>query len=422
MASITKRYRTKNGAKIFDAWDIRTSKLTGKEVAYHCPATRYNESDAQKRREIIEEVEKAYLKGKAASSETVDEIRTLDDRDFLEWLTKYGIVAPVKVLSFEGLQEKALEGFSQRGTKPQTIALIKYNSSFFGEYLKEKGLEIPVASIDKTIARDFWEWLKTQSIIREWGTATLNLHLQHIKQVFKWGVKHLDEMTSNPFDCIDKIVDTTERKKEYLSETQAQTILEALEHYNNPRMWTTFFLLGYRQGLRVWSEAPLLRWGWFDLEGRRMMIDDVKRSKLGAKKTREMILDDKTAEYLKRLRDYRRANGEPTREQDYIFPELWKIPGVACFAGAVIAKKFQRILDRLGIEITCNVGTMRRAAQNDWDNLVGEHWTNIFLGHSQETARKHYQTEIFTRNVLDRYDQKKKERKAKTEQTTAEVE
>ena len=407
MASITKRYRTSKGEKVFDSWGIRTSKITGKEIAFHAPATRYNESDVTKRREIIEAVEKAFSRGKGATSETLEEIQELNDPYFLEWLTKYGIVAPVKVLSFEGLLEMVLKGLAERGTKRQTLRLIKRGASYFSEYLEEQGQSIPVAAIDKKLARNFWTWFKAKSADNDWTPVTINNYLTYIKQVFKWGVKHLDEMTGNPFEGIDKIVDTREKPKKYLSEEQAQDVLNALERSDNPQLWTAFFLLGYRQGLRVWSEAPRLRWGFVDFEGRRLMIDDVKRSKLGAKKTREMILDNQTADALRRLRDYRQANGETTREQDYIFPEFWKTPGAVCYCSTVILTKFQRIVRRLGIDFACNVGTMRRAASNYWGELVGEYNENMFLGHSKEVARAHYRTESVTQNALDMYDSRR---------------
>ena len=411
MASITKRFKkTKatKGEKVLSGWDIQTAKITGKNIAYHCPASRYDESGVLKRREILEEVEKAFSKGRAASSDTLDEIKALDDDNFIEWLIKYGVLAPVKVLTFDGLLELALKGFAERGTKPQTVDKIRHGGSFFADFLNERGIEIPVSAIDKKLARDFWTWFRDKSAANDWKPSTINLNLGYIKQIFKWGVKHLDEMTINPFDCVDRIVDTRERTKDYLSEEQAQDVLNALERSDAPELWTAFFLLGYRQGLRVWSEAPRLRWGFVDFEGRRLMIEDVKRSKQGAKKTREMILDDKTAEALKRLRDYRRDNGETTREQDYIFPELWKIPGIVSYHSARISKRFQKILDGLGVEISCNVGTMRRAATNFWGETVGEYNENVFLGHSQTVSRKHYRTESVTQNALDMYDDKRK--------------
>ena len=407
MASITKRYRAKKGAKVFEGWNVRTSKLNGKDITFYCPASRYDESGVLKRREILEEVEKAFSKGKAASSDTFDEIQALDDDNFIEWLIKYGVLAPVKVLTFDGLLEMALKGLAEQGTKPQTIEKIKIGASYVTEYLNERGINPPVSEIDKKLARDFWQWFRDKRDSNNWAPSTVNKYLTYIKQVFRWGVKHLDEMTGNPFEGIDRIVDTREKPKKYLSEEQAALVLNALERSDAPELWTAFFLLGYRQGLRVWSEAPRLKWGFVDFEGRRLMIVDVKRSKLGAKKTREMILDNQTADALRRLRDYRQANGEPTREQDFIFPELWKTPGVVCYLNSVISNMFKKVLDRLGVEFTCNVGTMRRAASNYWGELVGEYNENVFLGHSKEVARTHYRTESVTQNALDLYDSKR---------------
>ena len=407
MASITKRFRKSKGVKIFDSWGIRTTKITGKEITYHCPATRYEESEVVKMKEIIEEIEKAFSKGRAASSETIADIQDLGDSSFLAWLTKYGVVRPVKVLSFDGLLEMALAGIAEKGTKPQSLRIIRMGAAYFTEYLNERGINPPVASIDKKTARDFWQWFRDKSTAQGWTPITINNYLKHIKQVFKWGVKHLDEMKYNPFDCVDSVSDTREKTKVYLTEEQAQTILNALERSDNPRMWTAFFLLGYRQGLRVWSEAPRLKWGFVDFEGRRLMIVDVKRSKQGAKKTREMILDDKTAEALRRLREYRNANGETTREQDYIFPELWKVPGVVPIFESQIRASFKRTMQSIGIDFKVSVGTMRRAASNYWGELVGEYWENLFLGHSKAVARSAYRTERVTRSVFDLYDKAK---------------
>lgn len=407
MASITKRYRKSKGVKIFDSWGIRTTKITGKEIAYHCPATRYDESDVVKMKEIIEDIEKAFTKGKAASSETIADIQDLGDSSFLDWLTKYGVIRPVKVLSFAGLLEMALAGIAEKGTKPQSLRIIRMGAAYFTEYLHERGINPPVASIDKKLARDFWQWFKAKSAENEWTPVTINNYLKHIKQVFKWGAKHLDEMTSNPFDCVDSITDTRQKPKEYVTDEQATQVIEALEKSDAPELWTAFFLMGYRQGLRVWSEAPRLRWGFVDLEGRWLMIEDVKRSKQGGRKTREMILDDETADALKRLRQYRKNHGETTNEQDYIFKELWKVPGVVPIYESQIRASFNRIMQRIGVNFKVSVGTMRRAASNYWGELVGEYWENLFLGHSKAVARSVYRTERVTRSVFKLYDKAK---------------
>jgi len=139
------------------------------------------------------------------------------------------------------------------------------------------------------------------------------------------------------------------------------------------------------------------------------MIEDVKRSKRGAKKTREMILDDKTADALKRLQDYRRANGETTREQDFIFPEFANPDYTS------IRLRFNRVLERLGIDFQVSVGTMRRAASNYWGELVGEYWENLFLGHSKEIARTTYRTNSVTKTAFELYD------KAKTQKETVDA-
>ena len=409
MASITKRYRTYKGSKVFDGWGLRTQKITGKEIAFHAPATRYEESDVFKMKEIIEAVEIAFSKGKAASSETIADVQAFGDTPFTEWLMKFGIVAPVKILSFDGLLEMALEGFKELGTKPQTLHRIRIGGEYFSEFLQEKGLDIPVSAIDKKLAREFWAWLKDKREANGWTPATVNKYLSYIKQVFKWGAKHLDDLTGNPFDCVDRIVDTRDKAKKYVTDEQAAQVLKALESSNKSQLWTAIFWLGYRQGLRVWSEAPRLRWGFVDFEGRRLMIEDVKRSKRGAKKTREMILDDQTAEALRRLRDYRRENGETTREQDYIFPEF------VGKAETSVSHGLEYALKNAGIKTTVNVGTMRRAASNYWGETVGEFWENTFLGHSKEISRTHYRTEGVTKNAFDLYD------KAKAEKETLET-
>ena len=122
----------------------------------------------------------------------------------------------------------------------------------------------------------------------------------------------------------------------------------------------------------------------------KIMIVDKKRSKRGGKVIRIMPLLPQTLNALEQLRDFRRVQGEPVGENDYIFPELWRTLGVMPCSNPFIEKRFRRQLKPFGLIFKDTVGAPRRTASNWWREKVGEFWENMFLGHSRTVARSDY--------------------------------
>ena len=387
MASITKRYRTSKGEKVFDSWGIRSSKITGKEIVFHAPATRYEESDVAKRREILEEIEIAIARGRSYC-DAIEEIRALGDSRFVAWLVKHGIVNAVRVLSFRELLEEAVEGIKKRGDKPQTIESIKRDAMRFQKYLDEHGMNPPIVQIDKDMARDFWDWICQCDRSEGRKPATTNKVLSNVQKIFKWAYKNLDYIKTNPFNCLRPLSVEYGYDNTTLSEEQISEILDVLKQSENSTMWTAWFLLGVRQGLRLFSEAPLLKWAFVDFESNQIMVIDEKASRRGERRVRYMPLLPQTAEALHRLQEEQKETKQ--KANGYIFPELWKTVGVLPYSRSTIDVRFQKILKPYGLNYKGTAGVLRRTAANWWRDAVGEYWENMFLGHSLDVARLHY--------------------------------
>ena len=402
MASITKRYRkTADGEKIVGSWDIRTAKINGRTLTFCCSSAFYSEADAIRRREIIEYIEIAKAKGRPYS-DALEEIRALGDARFVAWLEKNGIVSTAKVLSFEGLLERALEGFEALGDKPQSIDEIERSAKQFQSYLDKLGINPPVSQIDKSLAREFWAWICARDKESGRKPSTTNQDLTHIKQVFNWGLKLLDELKENPFNCLEKRPDNRPKENTTLNEEQIAKILDVLERSKKPRFWTAWFLLGVRQGLRIFSEAPALKWEFIDFKAGRIMILDRKRSKRGKVVFRVMPLRPQTAEALKKIKEEQKRLGVETR--GYIFPELSQIQRTTLHA------QFQTILRSNGLDYKDAAGTLRRTAANWWREKVGEFWENMFLGHSSDVARTHYYDPYsIPASIMDEFKESEKE-------------
>ncbi len=399
MANITTRYKDKS-RKTIEGWQIRSNKLQGFSIRY--PASIYSLGDMTKRCEILDAIEKSFAKGTAPNSDVYDDLKELNDPRFLEALGKIGVVSISRVLTLQELVERALAGFEALGDKPKTILNLKKGAQKATEYF---GADCPITDISKKNARDYWTWLNSQGLKQ----TTIHRYISQIKQIFKWGVDNLDDdkngLPSNPFNCLNNLgTSQTDKEKTPLTETQKERIIDALRQSDAPLFWEAWFLLGYNQGLRLRSEAPELNWEFIDLERGTILIRDVKRSKRTSLKWRPSILRSETVDALRRLKDDQKRRGIDNK--GYVFPELWKIPGIEKKHDQPIVNKFKTLLKKNGISLVDPCNILRRTASNYWRETVGEYLENVFLGHSRSVARSDYYDDLnIPKNVLDKVRQ-----------------
>ncbi len=377
-----------NATKRPIGFQVRSSRL-GISIYYGDSFTP-NEIDARVR--ILTDVETAYKKGRKINSDVYDDLVHLNDPKLIDALEKRGIIAVSKVLTLGEMAEQALEYFAKMGTKPQTINMIRKSLDYLYDFM---GKDQPISTINKQDARDFDKWFRSQSL----KASTVNRRIGHVKQIFNWAVKKLDDDIRNPFVCLDNI-DTGEKKeKSVVSDEQKTAILDALNKTDQPEFWTAWFMFGYHQGLRLWSEAPRIRWSMIDFDTNKyikgeIMIIDAKNSKRRTRKVRYMPLHKDTREALLRLKKYQEENEIETG--DYVFPELWKIPGVEQVKETTMKARYRRILKRSNLSYPDPAGALRRTASNYWEKNAGVEAENEFLGHTKDIAKKHYYDEKTT--------------------------
>ena len=377
-----------NATKRPIGFQVRSSRL-GISIYYGDSFTP-NEIDARVR--ILTDVETAYKKGRKINSDVYDDLVHLNDQKLLDALEKRGIIAVSKVLTLEEMAEQALEHFEKMGTKPQTINLIRRSLNYLYDFM---GKDRPISTIDKQDARDYDKWLRAHDL----KASTANCRIGHVKQVFNWAVKKLDDDIRNPFICLDNIDAGEEKAKSVITDEQKTAILDALNKTDQPEFWTTWFMFGYRQGLRLFSEAPRIRWSIIDFNSNKydtgeIMIFDVKNSKRRTRKVRYMPLHKDTRKALLRLKKYQEENEIETG--GYVFPELWKIPGVEQIEESTIKARYCRILKRSNLSYPDPAGALRRTASNYWEEVAGVEAENEFLGHTKNIAKKHYYDEKTT--------------------------
>lgn len=237
--------------------------------------------------------------------------------------------------------------------------------------------ETPAAQITKQQAQAFKNWLAVQPISdrnREpIAEATAAGIIRDVKALFNWTVEN-ELIEKKPFNSVKKGSMTNAARIRYISPADTQRILDACPSQE----WRVAFLLWRLQGLRK-NEALLLKWDHVDLSSREMTIPSPKTANTG-KSRRRAPIGPTVCAALELLKEEQRRTGE---RSPLVLPGIPTDP----------RRPFEKIVIKAGlIQWGRLFQNLRASASTDARRLFGVRFEAETMGHSPETADKHYIT------------------------------
>ena len=398
-----KTKKDKNGNIL--GWQIRAPRITqDRKFSFYCAKSRgYDRGEASRICNLLTDCENDLTRRGLIRQETVDEIAerfpVLRDK-----LIKLGIFDSAPFLTLGPLVERYLNAKTPL-VKEQTVSQVRRNLARLSKYF---GVDKPIAEITRDDARAFDAGLNKKINSGSMKLTTRNRTITDVKSLFEWALDNLDsdELTRNPFHGLKGGSTTSDKDVVVMPETTARQILDILSSLDgrenrNPLEWRVWFLLGYRQGLRVESEAPELKWEFIDFgDGDNMgtiLIKSVKTSKKGnSTKWRRMPLFDETAQALQELKESLKASGAFSM---WVFSDWWR-HGDTKTRGVRAEGTYCRILKKNGLFSSRPVQILRQTASNRIRDEWGPDYESIWLGHSKKIASDAYLDNKIPKNIL----------------------
>lgn len=397
MANIATK-KNRNGA--VRGWEVRTKLLTvnGSTFTFYASADIFDKSDAEGLKNLLVDCEKDVSKTGAIQPHTITRIEPFPL--LLDALADKGIIDAAPYTTLGDVYDEALADL-ERTVKTRTVNAARNNLRHMFKYFKRN---TPITDITRRDAQAFNGYLNDKVTAGKLAQTTKNRIITQIKWLFRWYSEQSPEPIVNPFQNIKSGSTVSEREPRIITDDEARRILDAIANYSpnvtyyNPLEWKAFFLLGYRQGLRVTSESPELKWEFIDFDAKILMIKDVKRSKRGkATKWRKMPLFPETAAALWELKQERERNGEPLRN---VFSDWWKRDAET--NGIKVFHYLKAIFQAAGVEVERPRQVLRQTASNRIRDEYGEYWENVWVGHTKDVARSAYYSNEIPKDILNK--------------------
>ena len=397
MANIATK-KNRNGA--VRGWEVRTKLLTvnGSTFTFYASADIFDKSDVEGLKTLLVDCEKDVSKTGKIQPHTITRIEPFPP--LLDALADKGIIDAAPYTTLGDVYDEALAEM-ERTTKPKTARTARNNLRHMLEYFKK---DTPITAITRRDAQAFNGYLNDKVTAGKLAIATKNGIIRQSKWLFRWYSEQSPESIVNPFQGIKGGSTVSEREPRIITDDEATRILNAIANYKpnmtnyNPLEWKAYFLLGYRQGLRIASEAPELKWEFIDFDAKILMIKDVKRSKRGkATKWRKMPLFPKTAAALWELKQERERNGETLVN---VFSDWWERDAETHGTNAYYHLK--AIFQAADVEAERPRQVLRQTASNRIRDEYGEYLENVWVGHTKNVARSAYYSNDIPKDILDK--------------------
>lgn len=396
MANIVSKKNNRGAVK---AWEIRSKLLTvnGSKFMFYASANVFDKPDVEGIRDLLAACEKDVAITGAIQPHTIQRINPFPF--LLDALAEKGLIDAAPYTTLGDVYDKALADL-ERTAKPQTAHTARNSLRYMLEYFKKN---TPITDITQREAQAFNGYLNDKVTAGKLAQTTKNKAIARSKWLFKWYSGQAPKPIVNPFQNIKSGSTYSEREPRIITDDEATRILDAIAKHRPPRAyydpleWKAWFLLGYRQGLRILSEAPELKWEFIDFDGKTLMIKDVKRSERSkGAKWRKMPLFPETAAALWKLKQERERNGETLVN---VFSDWWKLDVKS--SGANAFYRFVKICEEAGVETDRPRQVLRQTASNRIREERDEYLENIWLGHTKDVARSAYYSNEIPQNVLD---------------------
>ena len=397
MANIVSKKNNRGAVK---AWEIRSKLLTvnGSKFMFYASANVFDKSDVDDLKTLLAACERDVASTGAIQPRTIGRIEPFPL--LLTALADKGIIDAAPYTTLGDVYDEALADL-ERTAKPQTAYTARNNLRHTLEYFKRN---TPITDITRRDAQAFNGYLNDKVTAGKLAIATKNGIIARSKWLFRWYSDQSKDPIINPFQNIKSGSTYSERETRIITDKEATRILDAIANYTpnathyNPLEWKAYFLLGYRQGLRIASEAPELKWEFIDFDNKILMIRDVKRSKRSkGAKWRKMPLFPETAAALWELKQERKRNGDALF---YVFSDWWKRDAET--NGIKVFHYLKAIFQAAGVEVERPRQVLRQTASNRIRDEYGEYWENVWLGHTKDVARNAYYSNDIPKDILDK--------------------
>jgi len=280
-------------------------------------------------------------------------------------LANYGLISIHPKWTLEECLEKYLQ--LKKGMKERTLTnirvCIKRAIAFFGE-----GIRLSQITEDKCKAFK-------SALEKRYSQATVSQTIKKVKGLFRFALKS-KAIQANPFQEIPAGKESNMDRQFFVSSELAARVLEACPD----RQWKTIFGLARIGGLRVPSEIIPLRWTDIDFDNKQFLVTSPKTEHHVNGENRWVPLFPELEELL------REELQAPDRHPVFVI-HLYRD------STQNLRTQFLRILRRAMVQPWPKpFGNLRASRATELRNFFPAHDVNLWLGHSQVIASRHYLT------------------------------
>ena len=262
--------------------------------------------------------------------------------------------------------------------KPSTWTFYQHTRNRLETHFKGRS----VASITSIEAREFRNWLETESNKRdkpsEDGTAkplasnTVRRRIGVCKRIFAQAVKD-GLLTHNPFDGMPSTVRANKARMEYVPLETIELVLAKAP----TAQWRALIVLARVAALRIPSEVCGLRWGDIDWDRKRMRVLSRKTEHHEGHESRVIPLFPVVEAELLKL------HMEAEDGADRVFPTITMDTN--------LRTGFRRIIKAAKVDYWAKLWqNLRASGATDMARRLPAHIATAICGHSIEIAQEHY--------------------------------
>ena len=240
------------------------------------------------------------------------------------------------------------------------------------------GAAKPLADITPGDADDFRRYLqKTEKL----SAATVVRRCALARTFIKDAVRR-KLIDSNPFDGVGKGSTANPERQRFIDRATITKVIDACPNAE----WRTLVALSRYAGLRVPSEALLLRWQDIDLATGRMLVHSPKTEHHAGHATRVVPIFPALRPYLEDLQELAPAGTE------FVLPSLRRSGATSGdWRNVNLGSQFTKIIKRASLVPWPRVWhNLRSSCQTELTETFPSHVVTAWLGNSERIAEKHY--------------------------------
>lgn len=335
-----------------------------------------SERNAGRLRDKVEDLVKCQSFGLSIPQDLAAWVAKIPD-DLAARLAELGLIEPripAEVVTVDAFLTAYL---SRRGgdVKGGTLTFYGHTVRNLKEFF---GLERRLDDINAGDADDFRRNLqKTEKL----SAATVVRRCALARTFFKDAVRR-KLIDSNPFDGVGKGSTANPERQRFIDRATIEKVIDACPSTE----WKTLVALSRYAGLRVPSEALLLRWQDINFESGRMIVHSPKTEHHAGHATRVVPIFAELRPYLDDLQELNAQRSE------FVLPSLQRHgASVNNWRAVNFRTQFTKIIKRASLVPWPRLWhNLRSSCQTELTERFPSHVVTAWLGNSERIAEKHY--------------------------------